>query len=112
MWNYDERDSIVITAEEISSAPWRLTTDINFMRLLKKIHQRSCLITEYVNVFNGIQTSAERPKPIYWFFQDEIVSESKTMLTIIRDAKQYSIEKSILRPFFKPVSQADKGLKS
>lgn len=112
LWNDDEKDSIVINAEEISSAPWRLTTDINFMRLLKKIHQRSCLITEYVNVFNGIQTSAERPKPIYWFFQDEIVSESKTMLTIIRDAKQYSIEKSILRPFFKPVSQADKGLNS
>lgn len=112
LWNDDEKDSIVINAEEISSAPWRLTTDINFMRLLKKIHQRSCLITEYVNVFNGIQTSAERPKPIYWFSQDEIVSESKTMLTIIRDAKQYSIEKSILRPFFKPVSQANKGLNS
>lgn len=112
LWNDNEKDSIVIDEKEISSAPWRLTTDIDFMRLLRKIYQRSCLITEYVNVFNGIQTSAERPKPIYWFSQDEVVSESKTALTIIRDAKQYSIEKSILRPFFKPVSQAEKGLNS
>lgn len=112
LWNDNEKDSIVIDEKEISSAPWRLTTDIDFMRLLRKIYQRSCLITKYVNVFNGIQTSAERPKPIYWFSQDEVVSESKTALTIIRDAKQYRIEKSILRPFFKPVSQAEKGLNS
>ena len=112
LWNKEEKDYIVIKEDEISSKPWRLTTDIEFMRLLESLQQVSKPIIDYVNIFNGIQTSAERPKPIYWFSEDEIARETGTDVVITRNGKQYHIEKSILRPYFKPVEQDEKGLNS
>lgn len=112
LWNDEEKNSIVISEDELSSEPWRLTSDISFMKLLNKIRQKSCSILKYVNIFNGIQTSAERPRPIYWFTQNEVLSESEKELTISRDGRVYHIEKSILRPFFKPVAQDERGLNS
>lgn len=112
LWNEEEKDSIVIKECEISSDPWRLTTDIEFMRLLERLQQGSKPITDYVNIFNGIQTSAERPKPIYWFSEDEVTAETATEIALARNGKQYHIEKSILRPYFKPVAQDEKGLNS
>ena len=65
---------------------------------------------EIVNIFNGIQTSAERPKPVYWFDKDEIVSETEEEIIVDKFEKRYHIEKRILKPFFKPTKADEKGM--
>lgn len=112
LWDYEKRPNITIDEGELDENPWKLSTDISFMKLFKRIQRLSKPITDYVDIFNGIQTSAERPKPIYWFSTKEIVSECGNSFIIIRDDKEYTIEKQILRPFFKPVRRVEKGLNS
>lgn len=62
--------------------PWRLTTDIKFMKMIAKVEEHGKPLGEIVNIFNGIQTSAERPKPVYWFSKDEIVSEKEDEIIV------------------------------
>ena len=49
--------------------------EVNKYKILKKIEPFSAPLPQVANIFNGIQTSAERPQPIYWFAGDEIISE-------------------------------------
>lgn len=105
-------DYVVRLSDTIDSNPWRLTTDISFMKFWDSVEARAERITKYANIFNGIQTSAERPKPIYWFSDDEVVQETTSHVIICKDGQHYSIEKSILKPYFKPVSHKEKGLNS
>src|SRR5699024_5608075 len=56
------------------------------------------------------QTSAERPKPVYWFGKDEIISETDKEFVIEKFNKKYHIEKSILKPYFKPTKADEKGM--
>lgn len=112
LWRNDGSNSISIPESSIGSAPWPLTTNIDFMQFLNVLQGRSQNIEDFVNIFNGIQTSAERPKPVYWFSRSEISSEDDLSFTIERDSKSYVIEKAILRPYFKPVSKDEKGLDS
>lgn len=66
-------------------------------------------IINFVDIFNGIQTSAERPIPIYWFSLSEICDENDSFISVVRNKKTYHIEKSILRPYFKPTLRNQKG---
>ena len=80
--------------------------------MLGKLDSVSVPLTKYVDIFNGIQTSAERPIPVYWFSSDEVVSEDKYAIEIKRGGTTYTIEKDLLRPYFKPSKQVEKGLNS
>lgn len=80
--------------------------------MLQHLDQVAVPITKHAEIFNGIQTSAERPTPIYWFSSDEIVAEDETAIEICRNGKHYKIEREILRPYFKPTKKAEKGLNS
>lgn len=80
--------------------------------MLQQLDQVAVPITKHAEIFNGIQTSAERPTPIYWFSSDEIVAEDKTSIEICRSGKHYKVEREILRPYFKPTKKAEKGLNS
>lgn len=104
--------NIVLSSDKINESPWRLTTDIDFMRFWDRVEKRGVRITKYANIFNGIQTSAERPKPIYWFSDNEVVNETRDYYEIVRDNQTYKIEKSITRPYFKPVKKSEKSLNS
>lgn len=112
LWANENIPSIVLPSATLNQLPWRLTTDLDFLSLLKKIDAVSVPLSNHVQIFNGIQTSAERPKPIYWFSADEIVSEDEHSVVILRDGKKYSLEKALLRPFFKPSKKAEKGQNS
>lgn len=111
LWNYDQCDSITINTKDLGENPWRLTTDLMFMKLLERIKPYSVPLSSVANIFNGIQTSAERP-PVYWFSTDEIVSESSTDYVISKDEKNYTIEKKILHPYFKPTKAHEKGMQT
>ena len=80
--------------------------------MLQRLDEVSVPITKHAEIFNGIQTSAERPTPIYWFSSDEIVAEYADTVEISRDGNNYTIEKALLRPYFKPTKKAEKGLNS
>ena len=89
--------SIELNSSVLNKLPWRLTTDFEFLTMLQRLDEVSVPITKHAEIFNGIQTSAERPTPIYWFSSDEIVAEYADTVEISRDGNNYTIEKALLR---------------
>lgn len=112
LWAGEDVSAIELESSILNKLPWRLTTDFDFLEMLNRLDQVSVPLTKHVDIFNGIQTSAERPNPIYWFSGDQIVSETVTDFEIEKDGNRYRIEKEILRPYFKPTRQSEKGLNS
>ena len=112
LWAGEEVSSIELNSSVLNKLPWRLTTDFEFLTMLQRLDEVSVPITKHAEIFNGIQTSAERPTPIYWFSSDEIVAEYADTVEISRDSNNYTIEKALLRPYFKPTKKAEKGLNS
>jgi type I restriction-modification system DNA methylase subunit len=112
LWAGENIESISVQSKSLSESPWRLTTDIDFMKMLQKLDRVAVSLTDYVDIFNGIQTSAERPKPVYWFSDSEIVDYKDKAVVIQREDKRYEIELDILKPFFKPMKKNEKGLNS
>lgn len=111
LWAGEENCSVTLRSQILNELPWRLTDDFNFLNLLKRLDEVSVPITKYIEIFGGIQTSAET-KRIYWFSSTEIIDENEQAFTIKRNNKNYIIEKAILKPYFKPVKKAEKGLNS
>lgn len=112
LWAGEEVNSIELSSAVLNKLPWRLTTDFEFLSMLQRLDAVSVPITSHAEIFNGIQTSAERPTPIYWFSADDIVAEYADTIEITRDGSSYTIEKALLRPYFKPTKKAEKGLNS
>lgn len=112
LWAGEEVNSIDLSSTILNKLPWRLTTDLDFLAMLQRLDSVSVPLTKHATIFNGIQTSAERPTPIYWFSSDEIINENEDTVTILRDNAHYTLEKDLLRPYFKPTKQAEKGLNS
>lgn len=112
LWAGEEVNRIKLNASILNKLPWRLTTDMEFLKMLQKLDQISVPLTKYTEIFNGIQTSAERPTPIYWFSSEDVIAEYQDTVEIRRDGHNYTIEKAILRPYFKPTRQDERGLNS
>lgn len=112
LWAGEEVNKIELNASILNKLPWRLTTDMDFLAMLQKLDQISVPLTKHTEIFNGIQTSAERPTPIYWFSSENIIAEYQDTIEIRRDGHNYTIEKAILRPYFKPTRQDERGLNS
>ncbi|QSX04791.1 Eco57I restriction-modification methylase domain-containing protein [Sedimentibacter sp. zth1] len=109
LWSGEENCSVVLKSTILNEYPWRLTTDFDFLNLLKKLDNVAVSITKYVDIFGGIQTSAETNKT-YWFSLENVLQEDENTFTIFKNNKTYTIEKDILRPYFKPVKKSEKGL--
>lgn len=112
LWAGEEVSAIELNTSTLNKLPWRLTTDMDFLLMLQKLDRIAVPLTKHAEIFNGIQTSAERPTPIYWFSSNDIVAESQDAVEICRDGNNYLIEKSLLRPYFKPTRQGERGLNS
>ena len=112
LWAGEEVSKIELNTSILNKLPWRLTTDMDFLAILQKLDQISVPLTKHTEIFNGIQTSAERPTPIYWFSSEDIIAEYQDTIEIRRDGHNYTIEKAILRPYFKPTRQGERGLNS
>lgn len=110
LWLGKPTDSIELSSSLLDELPWKLTSDFELLEILKKIEPVSAPLNLFAEIFNGIQTSAERPQPIYWFSGDEIINENEDTITVKKEDKVYSIEKKILKPYFKPTKKAEKGL--
>lgn len=112
LWSGEEISTISLSSDILNRLPWRLTTDFDFLSLLKKLDSVSVPLTNHAEIFNGIQTSAERPTPIYWFSSDEILEETENAYRVQKGDFCATIEKEILKPYFKPTRKAEKGLNS
>jgi len=112
LWAGEINNSVRLSSDMLGEDAWKLTNDLEILALLQNISAHSVQIVNYAEIFNGIQTSAERPVPVYWFSAAEIYAENDKTLTILRDDKMFVIEKRILKPFFKPTKKAEKGLNS
>lgn len=99
----------LISTSSLSEKPWLLLSDLSLMLLMDRVKKRCVELGSVVDIFNGIQTSAEQP-PVYWFGTDEIENETSDSYVINKFGKRYKIEKSILKPYFKPTKQSQKGL--
>lgn len=106
-----ELKEIEVESKVLGSLPWALVADEEEMRLINKIYKNSTALSNEVELFNGIQTSAERP-PIYWFSLKEVIEENDYGFKIKKMDKEYIIEKDILKRYFKPVLKSEKNLGS
>jgi type II restriction/modification system DNA methylase subunit YeeA len=112
LWLGESISSININSSTLNELPWRLTTDFEFLSILKQIDTVSVPLTDHAEIFNGIQTSAERPIPVYWFSSEEVVGQTPKEFIVERDGLRHHIEKAILKPYFKPTKHTEKGLNS
>lgn len=112
LWTGKEQKHLSVANDSLGAAPWRLSTDIAFMKMITKMEAHARPLGEVVSIFNGIQTSAERPQPVYWFAQSEVLSETDQTVTIRKFGAKYQIEKSILKPYFKPTKADEKGMQT
>lgn len=104
LWSENLDSSVVISSSQLGEDPWKLSTDINFLKHLKDVEEVAVPLSKHVDVFNGIQTSAER-KRNYWFLMSDIVDEDEDTITFIRNSNKWPIERGILKPFFKPTEE-------
>ncbi len=108
LWVGSDLKEISVNTKTLDEKPWKLTADSELAKIIKKLESSAITFGDVAEIYNGIQTSAERP-PVYWFSQKEIVSEDTDFVTIHKFDSDYKIEKSLLRPYFKPTTQNEKG---
>lgn len=107
LWAGEEIDAVELSSAVLNELPWRLTTDLDFLKMLQKLDTVAVPITKHADIFTGIQTSAEKNRT-YWFTDEEIIDQTEDCYTIDRNGMTFSIEKGILRPYFKPVKSSEK----
>jgi type I restriction-modification system DNA methylase subunit len=118
LWSGNVGESIEISKNEMGDNPWSLSTDVEFLKVLDRLKGKTIPLSDVAEIFNGIQTSAERPekfsekKEVYWFDHSCITAESEEIVTIQKYGREYQIEKSILKPYYKPTKKNEKGLRT
>lgn len=112
LWAGELHNSICLNSDMLGEQPWPLTDDLEMLEFLQNISEYSVPLENHAVIFNGIQTSAEQPTPIYWFSGNEVIDEDTDTITIQRDNKTFTIEKAILKPYFKPTKKSERGLNS
>lgn len=118
LWLDTSTESVDVDTNLLGKEPWVFSTNANDDNILEMIEGRTVLLSTVAESFNGIQTSAESATPfsdkkkVYWFDSNSIVSESSTSYKVKKYGKVYEIEKKILKPFFKPTKQNEKGMNS
>lgn len=116
LWTGSNISSIDLNTKIFDENPWLLTTEIDFLKMLDKTKDKAIPLSDVANIFNGIQTSAERAekfsdkKEVYWFDGTCIYKEDNDFIYVERFGKKYKVEKSILKPYFKPTKNAEKGM--
>jgi len=107
--NPSTQNEMKLSTGILTENPWVLVPDAEKMRLINKLYSNSQKLSDVANIFNGIQTSAEQP-PVYWFSDNEITGETSDCFKVTKFGKPYSIEKRILKRYFKPIGKKEKNL--
>lgn len=116
LWGENLKDSIEVSTKDLNANPWSLSTDIELLKTIEGLKGKTIPLADVADIFNGIQTSAERAekfsnkKEVYWFDSSCIISENDEIVEIGKYDKKYKIENSILKPYFKPTKKNEKGM--
>lgn len=116
LWGGNLKDSIEVSTKDLDANPWSLSTDMEFLKIMEGLKGKTVPLAEVAEIFNGIQTSAERAekfsdkKEVYWFDNSCIISENDDTVEIRKYEKEYKIEKAILKPYFKPTKKNEMGM--
>ncbi len=79
--------------------PWFICGDRDYSSMLANAAGKIVPLSEIVEIYNGIQTSAEK---IYKIEGKTILSEDDSYVKFELSGNRYIIEKGILKPYFKP----------
>lgn len=118
LWTGKQLESILIKNEQLDKNPWKLSKDIAFLHMMEKLNGKTIPLSNVANIFNGIQTSAERPekfsdkKAVYWFDSSQIKKEDEKYIYVEKYGQAHKIEKELLKPYFKPTKPAEKGMET
>lgn len=112
----DSSSSIKLSNVLLSENPWVLVADRDIAQKISNLYVNSVPLKEIATPFVGIQTSAEsisirdfKSTPAYWFYDSDVIFEDESILIFKRFDTEFSIEKSILKRYFKPVTKSEKG---
>ena len=89
------------------SSPWLVSDDDVYLNMMKNASPRIVPLSDVVEIYNGIQTSAEK---VYKIEGKTIVSEDEDYVKFKAHDKEYMIEREILRLYFKPTRAEQGGL--
>ncbi|MED0827671.1 Eco57I restriction-modification methylase domain-containing protein [Bacillus pacificus] len=120
-WWLNQDDSeklnrVNLNSNILSGNSWVLVANEDKANLINKLYENATLLGGQIDgenvaeIFNGIQTSAERPVPIYWFSEEQILNHDERYYTITKGGKEYLIEKEIVKPFYKPTKKFEKNV--
>lgn len=110
-YSVNRQNKVTLDSRILSESSWVLVSDKKQAKLINKLYENAQPLGEKAaDVFNGIQTSAESPFPVYWFSNEQIISEDDKYIKVIKNDNQYLIEKKILRPYFKPTKASERNL--
>lgn len=87
---------------EETSSPWLISNNDKYLKMMENVQEKIVQLSDIVDVYNGIQTSAEK---IYKIEGKTIISENDKYVRFKNSDKEYLIEKGILRLYFKPTRQ-------
>lgn len=87
-------------------SPWFVSEDNEYVKMLNNASAKIVSLSDVVDIYNGIQTSAEK---IYKIEGKAIVSEDENYVKFRVQEKEYMIERGILRLYFKP-SRTEQGM--
>lgn len=118
LWNDEVKQYSFISKRSLNCMPWTENSDINdatpwlvaddelYVKMMKKAGAQIVPLSDVVEIYNGIQTSAEK---IYKIEGKTIVSEDENYVKFRVQDKEYMIERGILRLYFKP-SRTEHGM--
>lgn len=117
LWNDQQEQSVIIPKQNLNCMPWKqnastgngtpwfVTANRDYLETLISLGNKIVPLSDIVDIYNGIQTSAEK---VYKIDSKSIVSEDDDFIRFRIQDKEYKIEKSILRLYFKP-SRTEQG---
>lgn len=96
---YKDQQGLDYSNEDLNHSHWFLTSDEMLKKYFENAMTHFPCMDEVVIPSNGIQTSKSK---IYEIDKQSIINESEDTVTFVYNNKQFTIEKSILRNFYKP----------
>ena len=87
-------------------SPWLVSDDNAYVKMMKNVGTKIVSLSDIVEIYNGIQTSAEK---VYKIEGKAIVSEDQNYVKFRVQGKEYMIERGILKLYFKP-SRTEQGM--
>lgn len=117
LWNDEAEQYSLIPKQRLNCMPWAESSEINdatpwllseddvYVTMMKKAAGKIVLLSDIVDIYNGIQTSKEK---VYKIEGKSIISEDEDYVRFKKDGKEYMIERGILKLYFKP-SKTEQG---